>query len=203
MLSLATGRLADVAVISTQDRDHAGPALSALEHGYHLLLEKPAASTLDECRAILATARAQDRRVILCYVLRHTPFYRTVREFVDSGKLGDLITIHATEGVEPWHQGCAAGRAGAQRWSAGRATLVPPARQRGDSDRPVPALTAEGYHGHGGGDFGLIDSLDHLIGTPAGATFAREGWFESHLIGFAAEQSRRDGGRCIDLAALR
>ena len=99
MLSLATGRLADVAVISTQDRDHAGPALSALEHGYHLLLEKPAASTLDECRAILATARAQDRRVILCYVLRHTPFYRTVREFVDSGKLGDLITIHATEGV--------------------------------------------------------------------------------------------------------
>ena len=68
---------------------------------------------------------------------------------------------------------------------------------------PVPALTAEGYHGHGGGDFGLIDSLDHLIGTPAGATFAREGWFESHLIGFAAEQSRRDGGRCIDLAALR
>jgi predicted dehydrogenase len=97
-------RAADVAVIATQDRHHAPLALAALGRGYHLLLEKPAGTTIEDARAIRDAARAADRRVVLCHVLRHTPFYQTVRGFLDSGRLGELVTIHASEGVEPWHQ---------------------------------------------------------------------------------------------------
>lgn len=39
----AAGRLADAAVITTQDRLHADPAVMAAGLGYHLLLEKPMA----------------------------------------------------------------------------------------------------------------------------------------------------------------
>lgn len=101
---LAEDRLADVAIIGTQDNYHFEPAKKALEKGYHLLLEKPAAQTLEETRELARLAKKHDRKILLCFVLRYTPFYSKVHEIIRSGRLGDIITLHATEGVEPWHQ---------------------------------------------------------------------------------------------------
>ena len=100
----AAGRLAEVLVIATQDADHFAHATAALHAGYDLLLEKPAAGTLAECEELDALARSLGRRVALCFVLRHTPFYSAVKRVIDSGKLGHIITIRASEGVEPFHQ---------------------------------------------------------------------------------------------------
>jgi predicted dehydrogenase len=100
----AAGRLADVLIIATQDADHFAHATAALNAGYDLLLEKPAAGTLAECEELDALARSLGRRVALCFVLRHTPFYTAVKQVIDSGKLGRIITIRASEGVEPFHQ---------------------------------------------------------------------------------------------------
>lgn len=100
----AAGRLADVLIIATQDSDHFGHASAALHAGYDILLEKPAAETLDRCEALDALARSLDRRIGLCFVLRHTPFYATVKALIDRGRLGRIITIRASEGVEPFHQ---------------------------------------------------------------------------------------------------
>jgi predicted dehydrogenase len=36
--------------------------------------------------------------------LRYTPFYSTVKRYIDSGKLGEVITIHASENVGYYHQ---------------------------------------------------------------------------------------------------
>ena len=38
---LAKGKIADVAIVATMDRDHFEPSMAAIELGYHLLLEKP------------------------------------------------------------------------------------------------------------------------------------------------------------------
>jgi len=100
----AAGKLADVLIIATQDGDHFGHAVSALEAGYDILLEKPAAGSLAQCEELDAMARRLGRRIALCFVLRHTPFYSTIKTFLDSGRLGNIITLHATEGVEPFHQ---------------------------------------------------------------------------------------------------
>ncbi len=102
---LAAGRLGDVAVITTQDRFHYRQALLALRAGYDLLLEKPAASTSAEVHELVRVANELGRRIVLCFVLRHTPFYRKVKQVLDSGRLGKLVSIQATEGVEPWHFG--------------------------------------------------------------------------------------------------
>ncbi|MFT5854350.1 MAG: putative dehydrogenase, partial [Verrucomicrobiales bacterium] len=48
--------------------------------------------------------RELGRKVLTCFVLRYTPFYRTVKQFIDSGRLGKIISLRAFEGVEPWHQ---------------------------------------------------------------------------------------------------
>lgn len=94
----------DLAIVATQDDKHIDPALAALDCGWHLLLEKPAATSLEDCRRVRDAARRTGRHVILCYVLRHTPFYRTAKQVIDSGRIGRVISIAATEGVEPWHQ---------------------------------------------------------------------------------------------------
>ena len=101
---LAEDRMADVMIIATQDHYHFEPAKKALKKGYHLLLEKPAAQTKEEVLELVELAQKYDRKILLCFVLRYTPFYSKVHEIVSSGQLGEIISLHAHEGVETWHQ---------------------------------------------------------------------------------------------------
>ncbi len=98
------GKLADVLIISTQDTDHFDHAVTALHLGYDILLEKPAAESIERCEELDALARQLGRRIVLCFVLRYTPFYAKVKSIIDEGLLGKIITIRASEGVEPFHQ---------------------------------------------------------------------------------------------------
>ncbi len=102
---LAEPRLADIMIIATQDAYHFAHASAALRKGYDLLLEKPIATNLPEVLALDRLARELGRRVLVCHVLRYTPFYRKVKEIVASGALGRVVSFEATEGVEAWHQG--------------------------------------------------------------------------------------------------
>ena len=101
---LAAGKLADVLIIASQDAHHFGHASAALRAGYDLLLEKPAAESLARCEELDAVARSLGRRIALGFVLRYTPFYAAVKGLVDGGRLGKVITMRASEGVEPFHQ---------------------------------------------------------------------------------------------------
>ena len=49
-------------------------------------------------------ARQENRRVMVCFVLRFAAFYRKAKEIIQSGTLGELVSIQANEGVAPWHQ---------------------------------------------------------------------------------------------------
>jgi len=101
---LDKGYKLDLVAISTQDSQHKEHALYALERGYDLLLEKPIAVTEEDCREIYECAKKNNRRVYVCHVLRYTPFYRTVKDIIDSGELGEVIAIHASENVGYYHQ---------------------------------------------------------------------------------------------------
>ena len=97
-------RFADVAIISTQDKMHYGAAMKALELGYDLLLEKPAAPTAKECMDIWHQAEKMGRKVMVCHVLRYTSFYSKVKQLLESGVIGDVMNIVHTEGVGNLHQ---------------------------------------------------------------------------------------------------
>ncbi len=101
---LAQPKMADFAVISTMDYMHYEPALAAIEKGYHLLLEKPAAPTPEECAKIALAANKKGVHVIVCHVLRFTPFYTKVKEILDSGKIGRIQSVVAVEAVGNVHQ---------------------------------------------------------------------------------------------------
>ncbi|MEE9368860.1 MAG: Gfo/Idh/MocA family oxidoreductase [Pontiella sp.] len=101
---LAEELLADVLIIGTQDNYHYEPCKAALLKGYDVLLEKPIAPCVEEILELQELAEQLGRKLQVCYVLRYTPFYRKVKEIVDSGILGEIITVNANEGVLPWHQ---------------------------------------------------------------------------------------------------
>jgi predicted dehydrogenase len=101
---LTAGKLSDVLIIATQDNDHYEPCRRALELGYDILLEKPIATRVEQVLAIEGLAAKQGRRVMVCFVLRFAAFYRKVKEIINSGALGEIMSLQASEGVMPWHQ---------------------------------------------------------------------------------------------------
>ena len=101
---LAQPKLADAALICTQDRQHVGHAVAALRKGYDVLLEKPVSPDLSELQKIVRVAREENRSVVVCHVLRYTPFFQLIKETIDSGRLGRVVNIQALENVRYWHQ---------------------------------------------------------------------------------------------------
>ena len=96
-------KFADAIIISTPDNLHYGPCMKALEMGYDILLEKPIAPTEEECRAILALAKKTGRIVAVCHVLRYAPYFIKLKEMIDSGVIGELISIQHFEPIEHIH----------------------------------------------------------------------------------------------------
>lgn len=101
---LSVPKFADIAIISTMDRMHAKPALKAIELGYDLLLEKPAAPTPEECALIAKKAKEAGRKVIVCHVLRYSPFFKALKKLINDGVVGDIVNIEHIECVGNVHQ---------------------------------------------------------------------------------------------------
>jgi predicted dehydrogenase len=96
---LARRQMADIIVNATPDRLHYPVTKAALEKGYHVFQEKPVASTLEDCLAIGELAKNSGRLVQIGHCLRFTPFYRTAREILASGKIGNPVTVNYEENV--------------------------------------------------------------------------------------------------------
>lgn len=90
---------ADAIIICTPECEHYRPSMMALALGYHLLLEKPIAQTYKQCVDIAEAAKKAGRIVSICHVLRYHPCFLKIKELIDSGDLGKIISINHTEGV--------------------------------------------------------------------------------------------------------
>lgn len=101
---LALGKIADLAVIATMDRQHFDPVMKAITLKYDILLEKPAAPTPEECLKIALHAEEMQVKVVVCHVLRYTTLFTTIKKLIDDGRLGDIISINHEECVGNVHQ---------------------------------------------------------------------------------------------------
>ncbi len=101
---LAMPKLADAMLVCTQDRQHVPHAVAALKKGYDVMMEKPISPKLKDLQEITKVARENGRRVVVCHVLRYTPFFQTIKKTIDSGVLGEVVSIQALENVRYWHQ---------------------------------------------------------------------------------------------------
>ncbi|MFM8890999.1 MAG: Gfo/Idh/MocA family protein, partial [Planctomycetia bacterium] len=78
----------DVVDIVTPSHTHRGLAEAALEAGRFVLLEKPMATTLDDCRAIARAAEAAGGRLAIGHELRLSSQWGEIRRLIDRGAIG-------------------------------------------------------------------------------------------------------------------
>ena len=100
---LAQPQLADVLFITTQDRQHVMYAIPALHLGYNLVLEKPISPNIDEIHALLKAKQETGKQVIVCHVLRYTPFYNAIKDLLDKNAVGTVMNVQAIENVGYYH----------------------------------------------------------------------------------------------------
>ena len=101
---LAKPKMADVVLICTMDEMHYKPAMKAIELGYDILLEKPAAQTAQQCVDIALAAEEKNVKVLVCHVLRYTTFFKKIKELIMNDTIGDIMSIIHVEAVGNIHQ---------------------------------------------------------------------------------------------------
>ncbi len=94
---------ADAWIVASPDRYHHGPAVAALNAGFHVLVEKPMAASAADTADLVARAEASAGMLAVSHVLRYTSLFRTVNGIVASGRLGDVVSVVHRENVVAWH----------------------------------------------------------------------------------------------------
>jgi predicted dehydrogenase len=96
-------RLGEALVNATMDGEHFASGQALLKAGYHMLLEKPMATTPRRCIALVESARQHDRVLQIGHVLRYAPFFQSIHEIVRSGRLGEIVSVDWRENLVYWH----------------------------------------------------------------------------------------------------
>ncbi|MGN9783921.1 Gfo/Idh/MocA family protein [Nonomuraea sp. ZG12] len=165
----AAGRVADAAIIATHDQLHTEPAVTLADLGYHILLEKPMATEEREAVMIADAAGRNGIMLAVCHVLRYTPYTRVVKELLDEGRIGRLVSVQHLEPVGWWHQAHSFVRGHWRR-----------------EDTSAPMLLAKACHD--------VDWLVHLFGRPP----ARVSSFGSLSHFRPEERPEAAADRCLD-----
>ena len=96
-------KFADAIIITTPDDLHYGPCMAALKMGYDVLLEKPISPSEKECRDILSLTKQTGRIVAVCHVLRYAPYFVKLRELIQTGTIGEVVSMQHFEPIEHIH----------------------------------------------------------------------------------------------------
>lgn len=75
----------------------------AVSSGCHVFLEKPIATSPEDCKEIFEISKTTDKIVQVGFVLRYSPFYKKIKQIVESGKLGKIVTIQMNERLTLQH----------------------------------------------------------------------------------------------------
>jgi len=162
-------KFADAIIITTPDDLHYGPCMRALEMGYDILLEKPIAPTARECRDILEKANQTKRIVAVCHVLRYAPYFQKMQALLESGAIGNIVSMQHFEPIEHLHMAHSFVRG---NWH--------------NSKQTAPIILAKSCHD--------MDIMRWLIGQPAKkiSAFGNLSWFKE------ANAPHGSTNRCAD-----
>lgn len=99
----AAPRLADAVIVSVPDEHHRDASVAFAAAGYDILLEKPIATSPEDCDDIEEAARAHGVSVTVCHVLRYTTYTQKLRQLLEAGAIGDIMQIEHLEPVGHLH----------------------------------------------------------------------------------------------------
>lgn len=86
----------EAVIIALPNHLHLECATKAAEQKKHILLEKPMARSVIEAKKIISIAQKNSIKMMIGYPLRFNPIFRTLKEKIDSGCLGEIALAYAT-----------------------------------------------------------------------------------------------------------
>lgn len=72
---------------------HKQVAIDAIRAGCHVMVEKPISATVDEGKEMIATANRHNKKLLVGHVERFNPAVKILKEIVDDGVLGNVVSI--------------------------------------------------------------------------------------------------------------
>lgn len=100
----------DLIDIATPSHTHREIALAAMARGRHVLLEKPMAITLDDCKAIVAGAREHGVHLAVGHELRLSSQWGRIKDILDAGTIGDPQYVLVELSRKPYRTGASGWR---------------------------------------------------------------------------------------------
>ncbi len=85
----------DLVSVCTDDQAHREACVAAAGAGRHVLVEKPLATTLEDCDAIICACEAAGVKLMTGHICRFDPRYVRCRDAVAAGELGEVVQVFA------------------------------------------------------------------------------------------------------------
>ncbi len=93
----------DLVFICTPDRTHFEVASAFAAKGCTIVLEKPVVTNAADCAAFAALAGTEANRIIVCHVLRYTPFFSALKKVIEQGRISSVVSINLQENIAWYH----------------------------------------------------------------------------------------------------
>ena len=186
--ALAASPDIDAAVVATPNALHAPQSIACLEAAKHVLVEKPMATSVAECDAMIAAARTSGVSLMVAHCWRFHSDVQAMRARIEDGALGEIVKtrgygVHAGWGPSGWF---------AQKALAGGGALPDMGVHAIDTARyllgdPEPTRVCA-VIGTRYGDYDVDDDGILLISWSQGTNSVVEsGWWHPHKEGLEAE----------------
>jgi predicted dehydrogenase len=95
----------DSVLICTPDWTHKEIVIDAIKSGKNIFLEKPIATTVDDCIEIYKADFENEKVFMLGFELRNSMIFKKIKELVSAGHIGDIMSIEAKEMLSYIHAG--------------------------------------------------------------------------------------------------
>jgi len=101
----ALADLPDVVLVANPTSLHVPVALEAASAGRHIFIEKPVSDSLDGTAELATLVRTNGVTAAVGYNLRFHPVVRKLKDMVDNGSIGDILSVRAWAGqyLPDWH----------------------------------------------------------------------------------------------------
>jgi predicted dehydrogenase len=187
-MSLSADRSIDAAVVATPNALHASQSIACLEAGTHVLVEKPMATSVAQCDAMIAAAARSGASLMVGHCWRFHPDVQAMRARIADGELGDIVKtrgygVHAGWGPSGWFTDAALAGGGALP-DMGVHAIDTARYLLGDPDPTKVCATIGTRYG----DYDVDDDGIVLLSWSQGTnSIVESGWWQPHKEGLEAE----------------
>ena len=95
----------DWVMIASLNCQHAAQTIAAFEAGKHVFCQKPLATSVNDCVQMRDAWLRSQREFVIGFTLRYSPHYRKIKQIIDEGQIGQIISLEFNETLHFNHGG--------------------------------------------------------------------------------------------------